>query len=124
MSIWVRCTCLNFERNAKQYEGGVLEMFLTESQKHYYTAMKKLGRKKPRKMIRRPMNPYLALFYDIAMSRRFEIAIFILIFLNMVVMGVEHYGQPPVFTFILELCNALFTTMFALGTSYVKVNFN
>lgn len=53
-----------------QYEGGVLEMFLTESQKHYYTAMKKLGRKKPRKMIRRPMNPYLALFYDIAMSRR------------------------------------------------------
>lgn len=33
----------------------------------------------------------------------------------MVVMGVEHYGQPPVFTFILELCNALFTTMFALG---------
>jgi hypothetical protein len=41
-----------------------------------------------------------------------------MIFLNMVVMGVEHYGQPPVFTFILELCNALFTTMFALGTSY------
>jgi hypothetical protein len=102
--------------NETQYEGGVLEMFLTESQKHYYTAMKKLGRKKPRKMIRRPMNPYLALFYDIAMSRRFEIAIFIMIFLNMVVMGVEHYGQPPVFTFILELCNALFTTMFALGT--------
>ncbi|XP_045030730.1 sodium channel protein 60E isoform X2 [Daphnia magna] len=104
----------NFNMLKKRYEGGVLEMFLTESQKHYYTAMKKLGRKKPRKMIRRPMNPYLALFYDIAMSRRFEIAIFIMIFLNMVVMGVEHYGQPPVFTFILELCNALFTTMFAL----------
>jgi hypothetical protein len=33
-----------------QYEGGVLEMFLTESQKHYYTAMKKLGRKKPQKV--------------------------------------------------------------------------
>ncbi|EFX89321.1 putative voltage-gated sodium channel protein, partial [Daphnia pulex] len=104
----------NFNMLKKRYEGGVLEMFLTESQKHYYTAMKKLGRKKPRKMIRRPMNPYLALFYDISMSRRFEIAIFIMIFLNMVVMGVEHYGQPPVFTFILELCNALFTTMFAL----------
>lgn len=98
-----------------QYEGGVLEMFLTESQKQYYTAMKKLGRKKPSKMIRRPINAYLALFYDISMSRRFEIAIFILIFLNMVVMGVEHYGQPPAFTFVLELCNALFTTMFALG---------
>lgn len=99
-------------------------MFLTESQKHYYTAMKKLGRKKPRKMIRRPMNPYLALFYDISMSRRFEIAIFIMIFLNMVVMGVEHYGQPPVFTFILELCNALFTTMFALGIRYFFLCFS
>lgn len=54
----------------RQYEGGVLEMFLTESQKHYYTAMKKLGRKKPRKVIRRPQNSYLALFYDISMSRR------------------------------------------------------
>ena len=36
----------NFNALKKKYEGGVLEMFLTESQKNYYTAMKKLGRKK------------------------------------------------------------------------------
>jgi hypothetical protein len=54
-----------------QYEGGVLEMFLTESQKHYYTAMKKLGRKKPQKVIKRPMNQVLAMFYDLSNSRRF-----------------------------------------------------
>lgn len=53
-----------------QYEGGVLEMFLTESQKHYYTAMKKLGRKKPQKVIKRPMNQILAMFYDLSNSRR------------------------------------------------------
>lgn len=53
-----------------QYEGGVLEMFLTESQKHYYTAMKKLGRKKPQKVIKRPMNQFLAMFYDLSNSRR------------------------------------------------------
>jgi hypothetical protein len=53
-----------------QYEGGVLEMFLTESQKHYYTAMKKLGRKKPQKVIKRPMNQMLAMFYDLSNSRR------------------------------------------------------
>ena len=46
-------------------------MFLTESQKHYYTAMKKLGRKKPQKVIKRPQNPYHALFYDISVSRRY-----------------------------------------------------
>lgn len=56
-----------------QYEGGVLEMFLTESQKHYYTAMKKLGRKKPQKVIKRPLNRFLAAFYDLSNSRRWSI---------------------------------------------------
>lgn len=45
-------------------------MFLTESQKHYYTAMKKLGRKKPQKVIKRPINTFLAMFYDLSNSRR------------------------------------------------------
>ena len=60
----------NFNALKKKYEGGVLEMFLTESQKNYYTAMKKLGRKKPQKVIRRPTNEVHALFYDISLSRR------------------------------------------------------
>jgi ribosomal protein L16 Arg81 hydroxylase len=59
-----------------QYEGGVLEMFLTESQKHYYTAMKKLGRKKPQKVIKRPMNQMLAMFYDLSNSRRCVLTIY------------------------------------------------
>ena len=46
-------------------------MFLTESQKNYYTAMKKLGRKKPQKVIRRPKNEIHAIFYDISLSRRY-----------------------------------------------------
>ena len=53
-------------------------MFLTESQKNYYTAMKKLGTKKPQKVIQRPKNEVHALFYDISLSRRYEmISIFI-----------------------------------------------
>lgn len=51
-------------------------MFLTESQKHYYTAMKKLGRKKPQKVIKRPRNQCLALFYDLSNSRRCAFALF------------------------------------------------
>ncbi|XP_026687790.1 sodium channel protein 60E-like, partial [Diaphorina citri] len=97
-----------------QYEGGVLEMFLTESQKHYYTAMKKLGRKKPQKVIKRPLNQFLAMFYDLSNSRRFEIAIFVLIFLNMLSMGIEHYDQNQVVFFVLEVSNAFFTTVFSL----------
>ncbi|XP_046591889.1 sodium channel protein 60E isoform X2 [Neodiprion lecontei] len=104
----------NFNMLKKKYEGGVLEMFLTESQKHYYTAMKKLGRKKPQKVIKRPMNQFLAMFYDLSNSRRFEIAIFVLIFLNMLTMGIEHYSQPHAVFFILEVSNAFFTTVFGL----------
>ena len=98
-------------------------MFLTESQKHYYTAMKKLGRKKPQKVIKRPQNPYHALFYDISVSRRFEIAIFVLIFLNMVSMGIEHFDQSRAVTFVLEICNALFTTIFSLGGGFWSIVF-
>nr|XP_050844578.1 sodium channel protein 60E-like isoform X3 [Vespula vulgaris] len=104
----------NFNMLKKKYEGGVLEMFLTESQKHYYTAMKKLGRKKPQKVIKRPINQFLAMFYDLSNSRRFEIAIFVLIFLNMLTMGIEHYNQPHPIFFVLEVSNAFFTTVFGL----------
>lgn len=89
-------------------------MFLTPSQKSYYCAMKKLGRKKPQKVIKRPLNPMMAMFYDLANSRRFEIAIFVLIFLNMLSMGIEHYNQPHAIFFILEVSNAFFTTVFGL----------
>lgn len=107
--------------NIFQYEGGVLEMFLTESQKHYYTAMKKLGRKKPQKVIKRPRNQFLAMFYDLSNSRRFEIAIFVLIFLNMLTMGIEHYDQPHSVFFILEVSNAFFTTVFGLGKHTLQI---
>jgi voltage-gated cation channel len=95
-------------------------MFLTPSQKSYYCAMKKLGRKKPQKVIKRPLNQVLAMFYDLANSRRFEIAIFVLIFLNMLSMGIEHYNQPHAVFFILEVSNAFFTTVFGLEC-FVKI---
>jgi hypothetical protein len=48
---------------------------------------------------------------------RFEIAIFVLIFLNMLTMGIEHYNQPHAVFFVLEVSNAFFTTVFGLGKS-------
>lgn len=48
-------------------------------------------------------------------NARFEIAIFVLIFLNMLTMGIEHYDQPHAVFFILEVSNAFFTTVFGLG---------
>lgn len=53
----------NFNEQKKK-AGGSLEMFMTEDQKKYYNAMKKMGSKKPLKAIPRPkvlMNLILSL---------------------------------------------------------------
>ena len=64
---------------------------------------------------RRKLEQKVLLLLSFFLFYRFEIAIFILIFLNMVSMGIEHYNQSRVVTFTLEICNALFTTIFSLG---------
>lgn len=48
----------NFNEQKKK-AGGSLEMFMTEDQKKYYAAMKKMGSKKPLKAIPRPRVRYL-----------------------------------------------------------------
>lgn len=47
----------NFNEQKKK-AGGSLEMFMTEDQKKYYNAMKKMGSKKPLKAIPRPKVTY------------------------------------------------------------------
>lgn len=52
----------NFNEQKKK-AGGSLEMFMTEDQKKYYNAMKKMGSKKPLKAIPRPrVSIHLTLF--------------------------------------------------------------
>lgn len=71
-------------------------MFLTESQKHYYTAMKKLGRKKPQKVIKRPINQFLAMFYDLSNSRRFVFRTFFAsVFVVVDVVFTRNHSQFP-----------------------------
>lgn len=48
----------NFNEQKKK-AGGSLEMFMTEDQKKYYNAMKKMGSKKPLKAIPRPRVKFL-----------------------------------------------------------------
>ena len=44
----------NFNQQKKILGGNSLEMFMTEEQKKYYNAMKKMGKKKPIKAFPRP----------------------------------------------------------------------
>ncbi|KAF7245758.1 Sodium channel protein type 5 subunit alpha [Varanus komodoensis] len=93
------------------YFGGE-DIFMTEEQKKYYNAMKKLGSKKPQKPIPRPRNKYQGFIFDIVTRQAFDVAIMTLICLNMVAMMVETDDQAPEKTNILKNINMLFIVIF------------
>ncbi|NXR04654.1 SCN5A protein, partial [Sagittarius serpentarius] len=88
------------------------DIFMTEEQKKYYNAMKKLGSKKPQKPIPRPLNKYQGFLFDIVTRQAFDVVIMILICLNMITMMVETHEQSDTKTNILNKINILFVAIF------------
>ncbi|KAL4656619.1 sodium channel protein type 2 subunit alpha-like isoform X2 [Arapaima gigas] len=93
------------------YFGGQ-DIFMTEEQKKYYNAMKKLGSKKPQKPIPRPANKFQGFIFDIITKQAFDIVIMILICLNMVTMMVETDDQTKEMDDILYWINLVFIVLF------------
>uniref|UniRef100_A0A4W4GPC2 Sodium channel protein n=1 Tax=Electrophorus electricus TaxID=8005 RepID=A0A4W4GPC2_ELEEL len=89
-----------------------LDIFLTEEQKKYYNAMKKLGSKKPQKPIPRPANKFQGRIFDLVTNQVFDIIIMILICLNMIAMMVETDSQTEQVTKTLEWINLVFIVLF------------
>ncbi|CAG5133642.1 unnamed protein product, partial [Candidula unifasciata] len=104
----------NFNVLKKKYEGNYLDAFLTQNQRNYYNILKKAGTRKPKKTVKRPQNKFLLLFYDLAVSSRFEMAIVLLVFLNLVINAVYHYNETQAVTEFLDMMNILFVTVFTL----------
>ncbi|XP_041432758.1 sodium channel protein type 4 subunit alpha [Xenopus laevis] len=100
----------NFNQQKKKFGGK--DIFMTEEQKKYYNAMKKLGSKKPQKPIPRPANEIQGLVYDFVMKQLFDIVIMILICLNMVTMMIETDDQSQEKTDILFKINLVFIVVF------------
>ncbi|KAI9525986.1 Sodium channel protein type 2 subunit alpha [Dissostichus eleginoides] len=93
------------------YFGGQ-DIFMTEEQKKYYNAMKKLGSKKPQKPIPRPANEFQGCVFDFITKQAFDIVIMILICLNMVTMMVETDDQTKETSLMLYRINLVFITLF------------
>ncbi|XP_076261229.1 sodium voltage-gated channel paralytic isoform X18 [Rhynchophorus ferrugineus] len=122
----------NFNEQKKK-AGGSLEMFMTEDQKKYYNAMKKMGSKKPMKAIPRPRWRPQAIVFEIVTNKKFDMFIMLFIGLNMLTMTMDHYQQKETFTKVLDSLNmifiAIFTTeclmkMFALRYHYFTEPWN
>ncbi|NXI86035.1 SCN5A protein, partial [Rhipidura dahli] len=100
----------NFNQQKKKISGQ--DIFMTEEQKKYYNAMKKLGSKKPQKPIPRPLNKYQGFIFDVVSKQAFDVSIMILICLNMVTMMVETDDQSQEKVNILHKINMLFVAIF------------
>ncbi|XP_077665630.1 sodium channel protein type 5 subunit alpha-like isoform X4 [Eretmochelys imbricata] len=105
----------NFNQQKKKISGQ--DIFMTEEQKKYYNAMKKLGSKKPQKPIPRPLNKYQGFIFDIVSKQAFDVSIMILICLNMVTMMVETDDQSLDKVNILHKINMLFVAIFTAECS-------
>ncbi|XP_059018041.1 sodium channel protein type 5 subunit alpha isoform X4 [Mustela lutreola] len=108
----------NFNQQKKKIRGQ--DIFMTEEQKKYYNAMKKLGSKKPQKPIPRPLNKYQGFLFDIVTKQAFDVTIMFLICLNMVTMMVETDDQSPEKVNILAKINLLFVAIFT-GECIIKM---
>ncbi|XP_077581893.1 sodium channel, voltage gated, type VIII, alpha subunit b isoform X2 [Stigmatopora nigra] len=100
----------NFNQQKKKFGGQ--DIFMTEEQKKYYNAMKKLGSKKPQKPIPRPQNKIQGMVFDFVTQQVFDISIMILICLNMVTMMVETDDQSKETEEVLYWVNFIFIIVF------------
>ncbi|XP_075778953.1 sodium channel protein type 5 subunit alpha-like isoform X2 [Pelodiscus sinensis] len=110
LNLFVGVIIDNFNQQKKKLGGQ--DIFMTEEQRKYYNAMKKLGSKKPQKPIPRPLNKYQGFIFDIVTSQAFDVIIMILICLNMITMMVETDDQSIKKTNILNKINILFVAIF------------
>nr|XP_033965373.1 sodium channel, voltage-gated, type I-like, alpha isoform X3 [Pseudochaenichthys georgianus] len=100
----------NFNQQKKKFGGQ--DIFMTEEQKKYYNAMKKLGSKKPQKPIPRPSNQIQGYVFDFTTKQAFDILIMVLIWLNMVTMMVETEDQSEGKKQVLYWINLVFVIIF------------
>uniref|UniRef100_A0A671NKI0 Sodium channel protein n=1 Tax=Sinocyclocheilus anshuiensis TaxID=1608454 RepID=A0A671NKI0_9TELE len=116
----------NFNQQKRKIRGQ--DIFMTEEQKKYYNAMKKLGSKKPQKPIPRPTNSIQGFFFDLVSKQAFDIIIMLLIILNMVTMMVETDEQSTYlkkYKYKICIFNTVFIIyLFPILKCYQKVNSN
>uniref|UniRef100_A0A3B3ZIP8 Sodium channel protein n=1 Tax=Periophthalmus magnuspinnatus TaxID=409849 RepID=A0A3B3ZIP8_9GOBI len=108
----------NFNQQKAKIRG--TDIFMTEEQKKYYNAMKKLGSKKPQKPVPRPENRFQGLVFDLVTQQVFDVTIMVLICLNMVTMMVETDEQSAEKEEILYWVNLVFIVLFT-GECSLKI---
>ncbi|CAF4979250.1 unnamed protein product, partial [Rotaria sp. Silwood1] len=115
LNLFIGVVIDNFNQQKRMLRGdGTIDMFMTEDQKKYYNAMKKMRSKKPTKALPRPRFALGRFLFDLTTNQKFDIFIMICIFLNMVCMCLEHHNQSHTYDLVLDYINTLFVIIFAI----------
>ncbi|XP_076443926.1 sodium channel protein 1 brain-like [Babylonia areolata] len=106
----------NFNVLKKKYEGSYLDGFLTPTQRNYFNTLKKMSTRKPQRMIPPPRRRFQIMFYNLAVSDRFELVLMSVVMLNMVVLGVEYsrYKLPCAWYEVLWVLDVGFCVFFVI----------
>nr|XP_020635454.1 sodium channel protein type 5 subunit alpha-like [Pogona vitticeps] len=118
LNLFIGVVIDNFNQQRKKICGELI--FLSEDQKKYYNALKKLGSKKPHKPVPPPLNKYQRFLFDIVNKQAFDIFIISLILLNVVIMMGDHEGESKETKNLLENINIIFVSIFT-GECLVKI---
>ncbi|ESO85582.1 hypothetical protein LOTGIDRAFT_107523 [Lottia gigantea] len=113
LNLFIGVIIENFNQQKKK-AGGSLEMFMTDDQKKYYNAMKRMGSKTPQKSIPRPKLKIASILFDITTNQKFDIVIMIIIMFNMLTMTMEHYKMDESYESALSIVNTVFIAIFTL----------
>ncbi|VDK21330.1 unnamed protein product [Taenia asiatica] len=114
LNLFIGVIIQNFNMQKKKVRlmvGGSLELFMTEDQKKYYHAMKKMVRRTPQKPIPKPKVKTKWIFRVIS-NRNFDLFILGMIGLNTLIMCFEHHHQPETMKQTMEIVNKVFIIIF------------
>ncbi|CAF3864360.1 unnamed protein product [Rotaria sp. Silwood1] len=134
LNLFVGVVIDNFnEQKRKLRADSSIHILMTEDQKKYYNAMKKMSNKKPTKALSRPRFALGRFLFDLTTNQKFDTFIMICIFLNMLCMCLEHYNQSDTYDLVLEYINHFFVAIFfiecvmkliALNLKYFTIPWN
>uniref|UniRef100_A0A5K3EQY3 Sodium channel protein n=1 Tax=Mesocestoides corti TaxID=53468 RepID=A0A5K3EQY3_MESCO len=111
LNLFIGVIIQNFNMQKKK-AGGSLELFMTEDQKKYYQAMKKMVRRTPQKPIPKPKFLVSRWIFKIISNRKFDLFILGMIGLNTLIMCFEHHRQPESMKEAMEIVNKVFIIIF------------
>uniref|UniRef100_H2ZHJ9 Sodium channel protein n=1 Tax=Ciona savignyi TaxID=51511 RepID=H2ZHJ9_CIOSA len=101
-------------QNLRKQVGSLFEALLTDTQKNFYKTMRTMLNRKPKKTISPPSNRWQLKIFNLVTHSKFELAVFLLILMNMITLMMEHYKMSTEWASALRGVDITFTALFSL----------